>query len=178
MGITFATTIPLEMYTVEVDGEKYGLYESHGHDPALFALILLTSPVGYDYELMVKDPMEYKSRIDNIEPYTETLNCDVFGKKIRYMLEENDPLEMYYALQDRPDLVSVLPMVDGVFKGSVSHFLSMVGARAANWALERKGTVNKDRSRGKIIHIDFGKPSIPETLVELNKTFKEMWNER
>ncbi|MCK4814498.1 hypothetical protein KA005_01905, partial [bacterium] len=99
----YAATKPIEEYNVHTDkGFTCGLYENYGNEPALLALIMISSPLPYDYEGDTPE-MEKRVSINNLEPLKATLKEFLLGKSIEDLLCTLTPLEFYDHLISSPE---------------------------------------------------------------------------
>ena len=82
----YAAVKPIEEYDVHTDkGFTSGLYANYGNEPALLALIMISSPLPYDYE-GDKAAMKRQVAINNLEPLRHTLKTLLMGELIEDLL--------------------------------------------------------------------------------------------
>lgn len=168
----YAATKPIEEYDVHTDtGFTSGLYKNYGGEPALLALIMISSPLPYDYE-GDKPELERQVMINNPEPLRESLNEVISGETIEHLLKTLTPLKFYeHLMAAHEEELSGLPVVKNYFNGKVELFRNLVGARAAAWALDYKGKI---ATKGNVTQVNFGKPTlnIPEHLIKFHNALK------
>jgi len=170
--LIYAATKPIEEYDVHTaEGFTSGLYKNYGGEPALLALIMIGSPLPYDYE-GDKPEMERQVVFTNLEPMRHTLKTLLMGELIEDLLCTSTPMEFYELLMAAPeDEIAGLPIVKNYYAGNVALFRSLVGARAAAWALDYKGKV---ATKGNMTQVNFGKPTVavPEHLAKFHQALK------
>jgi len=167
----FAITMPIEKYDTEIDGEIFGMFSSYGHQPALFALIALCTPLLYDWE---GDTPLMKRRVAlrNIQDFTDTLKCKVKGVMVKDLLETLDPLRFYAHIKD--ESLEHFPLVKTVLSGDDNPFKLVVGARAAAWGLSYRGKLS---TSGNVTKVSFGGKGqgmeVPPDLKLMHEILKE-----
>ncbi len=151
--IQYAVIKPVEEYTTP--GTPVGLYESYYTKPKVLALIMIGTPLPFDFE---GDKPEGERRVAFKDPIwvEETLLGRIKGTTIGKLLTTLSPME-FYEFIEHEDLTH-LPIVREYYKGLDTPFKYMVGARAVAWATHYRGVVE----RGKVIKVNFGgkKPTI------------------
>jgi len=163
---------PIEEYDVTLDGGGvYGLYNSYGHLPSLLALIMVGSPIPYDYELGKKRKEKVQVSITRIDVFKDTLKEKIGEDTVEDLLKTLNPLEFYRRIESED--LNHLTIVKTVYIGEDETFKVIVGARAAAWGEKYKG---KLKSIGKITKVIFGGKTavdIPTDLKIYNATLKE-----
>lgn len=147
----YATALPIEKYSVVMEGYQFGLYDTYINRPTLLALICMTTPLPFDYE-GCREPG--KRRVE-LPPATEealvrTLATEFCGRTIEEHLTTLNPLEFHELIRS-VDAIS-LPVIDALLGGSAGAFRLITSARATAWALNYRGRVP---SSGKTINIAF-----------------------
>lgn len=164
--ITYAVMKPIEEYDVTLDsGNVFGLYNSYGHLPSLLALIMIGTPLPYDYE--GDKPKEQRQvEIKNIDPLKITLHEEIQGATVEKLLKTLTPIEFYQAIEDED--IAHLTLVKEVFKGDDKPFKLVVGARAAVWGMNYRGKIKSD---GNIVKVSFGDNSVnvPDDMIILHE---------
>jgi len=92
----YCTTKQPEDYYVTVDGERFGVWNSYGHDKELFCLMSRILPVFFMYEPGFEgiDPGKVIVEIDDTPLYKKTLDQEIHGVSIRRILHTHNPIEM------------------------------------------------------------------------------------
>jgi len=169
--IKYATIKPIEEYNVTMpSGNVHGLHDSYGYNPALLALILIGTPLGYDYEGN-KPPGSRQVIIKNIESLKESLNFKLGADTVRDLLKTLNPIEFYNFIGPY-DLLE-LPLVKVAYLSDQKLFKHMVGARAAAWGMNYRGSVT---TKGKITMASFGGHSsigVSAGLQEMDRVMRE-----
>ncbi len=160
--ITYAAMKPIEEYDVTLDsGNVFGLYNSYGHLPSLLALIMIGTPIPYDYE-GDKPKGQRQVEIKNIDPLKDTLHEEIQGVTVEKLLKTLSPIEFYQAIENED--ITHLTLVKEVFKGDAEPFKLVVGARAAVWGINYRGRV---KSKGNVVKVSFGDNSVnvPDDMI-------------
>jgi len=165
----YATIKSVKEYDVVMDsGNIYGLYQSYSHNPPLLALILIGTPIPYEYEGTM-EPGKCQVVIKHIDVFKDTLEEIIGQYTISGLLKSLNPLEFYDKIKEYD--LSELPIVKFVYHNDQDQFKVMVGARAAAWGLSYKGAVGH---KGNVTAVQFGgsKQSldVPEDLQVLHHT--------
>ncbi len=174
MKIIYAAAKPIEKYDVTLEsGNTYGLYSTYGHYPPMLALIMITTPFGYDYE-GGKDRGECRVVVTDVEPFIQTLEVEVGGKKIKDHLMSLNPLEFYTLINElTQEELQTIPIVTDAYKDDPETLRLVVGARAAAWAATYRGRIN--RVEGKVVQAAFGRGiPVPENLKLYDRHLKEV----
>ncbi len=164
--ITYAVTKPIEEYDVTLDsGHVFGLYKSYGHLPSLMALVMIGTPLPYDYEGN-KPKGKRQVEIKKIEPLKATLLEEIGGVTVEDMLKSLSPIDFYKAIEDED--LRHLTLIKELFKGDDRPFKLVVGARAATWGMNYRG---KLKSNKNVINVSFGNNAVqvPRSMVILHE---------
>lgn len=150
--IIYAAAKPIEEYDVTVLGHRVGLYSSYCHNPQLLALIMLATPLPYDYEAEGVPDHAKRVEVHPIEALIESLYFEIAGQPLGVILSTMNPLDAANLMR-LADL-SGLPLVAQTYQGiDIKFFYSLLGARAASWALNYRGGVSR---AGNVITASFG----------------------
>lgn len=163
----YATTKPIEEYGT---GEL-GLYGCYGYDPALLALILLTTTTGYYYE---REDAPTKKLVTDVDTMIATLDATIDGITVREHLLMRNPMQFHKFFENCSyEEIYNLPVCT-LYKGNVFYLKMMVAARAAAWAVNYRGPVQK---QGNIVRVNFKKGVTTEVSQELADLDKRMQNQ-
>lgn len=166
----YAVTQSMENYNVTLNGVTVGVYDTYRNNPELLALLLIATPVGYDYEGN-KPPAERICQLNNDGIFEESLWHQIGDNKIVDYLRWLDPLEFYEEMSTASiDEINTIPFVDKILGGNGDLFLTNVGARAAAWAINFRG---RRKTKGKQIQVAFQGIKVEEKLKEFHNAMKE-----
>lgn len=154
----FATSKPIQEYVVDTGDIEVGIYTAYQHDPALLAFIMIATLTGYEYEQRSNSGKAIVE-VENIKVFEECLSFEIKGKTVKELLSTLTPLE-FYEFIIHEDLTA-LPLVRDFLDGNDHPLKVVVGARAAVWALNFRGTLE---SLGNVTKVSFGGLEVPENL--------------